>query len=61
MERNGPTSLPLGLITPMVAASYQQDVVLGDREQDPRQHHQAGAGDQHALAADAVGVGGDPQ
>ena len=56
--RNGPTSCPLGLITPIVPATRSSHQLPGGREDDAGRRHQPGAEDEGPAAAEAVGAGG---
>jgi hypothetical protein len=59
--RKGPTSLPLGLMTPKVAASKQQPERARAGEEDAGNDHQQCAEQQHAAASGPVGAGRDPK
>ena len=48
--RNGPTSLPLGLITPIVAATSEHREHRRGHERQAGREHQAGAGEQRPAA-----------
>ena len=58
--RNGPTSCPLGLMTPMVPATTSSPD-RGGGEDEPGRRHQQRADDQHAAAAEAIGARGEKQ
>ena len=60
-DRNGPTSFPLGLMTPMVAARSSSNKVAGRGEHDPGQHHQDGPDDQRAPPPEPIGGRRQPQ
>ena len=51
IDRNGPTSLPLGLITPTVPASTSSQRRGGRGEHQSRRRHEQRANDQHAAPA----------
>ena len=59
--RNGPTSLPVGEITPIVAGEDQQGHPAREGEHDPRHDHQERPGDQDPATAEPVGMGRQPQ
>ena len=50
--RNGPTSLPLGLMTPIVAARTRTGSDARGGEDHARQDHQQRAGQEHAAPPD---------
>ena len=56
IDRNGPTSLPLGLMTPMVPASTRSQRLPVDAKTSPAASHQHRADDQHAAASDPIGA-----
>ena len=59
--RNGPTSLPVGLITPMVAARIRSGTQIGNREHETRQDHQERPSDQDPAPAKSIGTRREPE
>ena len=59
--RNGPTSLPLGLMTPIVAATSSTGEVGRVANTSAGDDHQQRAGDEDPPPAEPVGVRGQPQ
>ena len=61
MDRNGPISLPLGLMTPMMAAAVSSSGLRVSRKTTPASTISSGAEQQHPAAADPVSGGGQPE
>ena len=61
MARNGPTSLPVGETTPIAPARMSSGSQLVNAKTTPATIISAAPGDQHAAAAEPVGVGRQPQ